>query len=370
MVKMQHHPKYYIGLMSGTSLDGVDVSIVDLASWPIKPIFSQTIAMPKAMQDDILGICQGQALTLLQLGTLDHQIGQFHAKCVNSVLEQTNIKAEEIKAIGSHGQTVFHHPEGDSPFTLQIGDATIIAAQTNIATVADFRRMDMAYGGQGAPLVPAFHQAIFTPPEGINVVLNIGGIANITVLAQGKPTLGYDTGPGNMLMNAWIQSQLNHPYDKEGSWAREGSLIPELLQQLLQDPYFTLPAPKSTGREHFNLVWLEAFLKPEYQAMDVQHTLMVFTAQTIADQIKLFSSVQQVILCGGGVHNTTLVNTLQMLLPKQQIVSSNEYGMDPDYVEAIAFAWLAKQRLESRGGNLPEVTGAKKSAILGAIYQP
>ncbi|MFO6424481.1 anhydro-N-acetylmuramic acid kinase [Motilimonas sp. KMU-193] len=370
MVNEQINPQYYIGLMSGTSLDGVDVSIVDLTSWPIKPIFSQTFVLPNTIQQNTLSICQGQPLTLVQLGQLDHQIGRYHAECVNAALQQSGIKAAQIKAIGSHGQTVFHHPNGEHPFTLQIGDANIIAAQTGITTVADFRRMDMAYGGQGAPLVPAFHQAIFTPETGTNIVLNIGGIANITVLAKGQPTLGYDTGPGNMLMNAWIEAKLNKPYDKNGHWAAQGCIIPELLDKLLQAPYFALPTPKSTGREYFNLGWLLAFLNNDYQAADVQHTLMHFTAQTIADQIKHFSSVNQIILCGGGVHNTTLCNTLRGLLPEQQVVSSIEYGMDPDYVEAIAFAWLAKQRLESQAGNLPEVTGAKKAATLGAIYQP
>ncbi|MCE2570793.1 anhydro-N-acetylmuramic acid kinase [Motilimonas eburnea] len=370
MANAHNKHQYYIGLMSGTSLDGVDVSIVNFASWPIEPIYSQTFELPKGMKESILSICQGQSLTLLQLGTLDHQIGLFHSQCVDNTLYQAGISAKEVIAIGSHGQTVYHHPSGDFPFTLQIGDANIIAAQTNITTVGDLRRMDMAYKGQGAPLVPAFHQAIFTPEQGTNIVLNIGGIANITVLRQEQATVGYDTGPGNMLMNAWIEEELNHPYDKNGHWAAQGNLIPELLETLLQDPYFALPAPKSTGREHFNLAWLKQYLQPEYRSVDVQHTLMYLTAQTIADQINLFSGVKRVIICGGGIHNHTLFETLKKLLPGRQVISSIEYGMDPNYVEAIAFAWLAKQRVDKQAGNLPHVTGAQQAAILGAIYEP
>ena len=362
--------QYYIGLMSGTSLDGLDVCIVKFSGRGIKTLYGHTFSLPDSMPEEILAICQGQQLTLPQLGELDHKIGRFHAACVNQALQQANLTSAAIIAIGSHGQTIFHQHSGKHPFTLQIGDANIIAASTGITTVADFRRMDMAYGGQGAPLVPAFHQAIFSHPTTAKVVLNIGGIANITVLRPNQPTLGYDTGRGNMLLNAWIADQQGQPYDDNGHWAAQGKLIPSLLEDLLSESYFTLAAPKSTGRELFNLAWLQKKLQPDFKSVDVQHTLLHLTAKSIADQIKRFPEVKQVLVCGGGVHNSALLKALTLSLPNQAVNSTSDVNMDPDYVEAIAFAWLAKQRIEQKTANLPVVTGAASLAFLGAIYQP
>ncbi|MCE2594976.1 anhydro-N-acetylmuramic acid kinase [Motilimonas cestriensis] len=370
MPNSQQSQQYYIGLMSGTSLDGLDVSIVDFNDLGVNSLYGKTFPLPPWMKEEVLAICQGQSLTLAQLGELDRKIGLFHGSCVNQALEETGLSPNNIKAIGNHGQTVHHQPESEHPFTMQVGDANLIAATTGIVTVADFRRMDMAYGGQGAPLVPAFHQAMFSHPEQGQIVLNIGGIANITVLSPGRPTLGYDTGPGNMLLNAWVSTQLNQEYDSGGAWAASGQLIPELLDAFLAEPYFSVAPPKSTGRELFNLAWLKSHLKPEYKNEDIQHTLSMLTARSIADQIKRFEGVKELLICGGGVHNRQLINTLRCLLPDHTIRSTQAVNIDPDFVEAIAFAWLAKQRIEGRAGSLPIVTGAQKEACLGAIYQP
>ncbi|MDO6524448.1 anhydro-N-acetylmuramic acid kinase [Motilimonas sp. 1_MG-2023] len=362
--------QYYIGLMSGTSLDGLDICIVDFSDQKVNSLYGKTFPIPTWMKEDILGICQGQSLTLAQLGQLDHKIGLFHGNCVNQALQEAGLSSNDIKAIGSHGQTVYHQPDSEHPFTMQIGDANLIAAITDVVTVADFRRMDMAYGGQGAPLVPAFHQALFSHPKQGRIVLNIGGIANLTVLLPNEPTLGYDTGPGNMLLNAWISTQLKQEYDSGGDWAASGNIIPELLDTFLAEPYFNIEPPKSTGRELFNLAWLKLQLKPEYRSEDIQQTLLMLTAHSVAEQVKRFEKAKELLICGGGVHNTALINTLKTLLPEHVVHSTQAVNIDPDFVEAIAFAWLAKQRIEGKPGNLPIVTGAQKKVCLGAVYQP
>lgn len=358
--------QYYMGLMSGTSLDGLDIAITDSH---LQSHFCTTVPMPAELKQSIESIYLGQATDLRQIGELDHRIALHYAQAINSALFQANLDNSNIIAIGSHGQTVFHQPEGPWPFTMQLGDANIIAAQTGIPVVADFRRMDMAMGGQGAPLVPAFHQAVFASQQP-RAIINIGGIANITVLKPGLSTLGYDTGPGNMLMNEWIEHHQGHSYDKSGNWAASGRPCEGLLKDLMSHPYFAEPAPKSTGRELFNLTWLAQYLAayPKLSPADIQASLLSLTASSISQAIQ-HHKVTSAYICGGGCHNQALMKDLKRRNPKVKIETTAALGVDPDYLEAIAFAWLAKQRIELKPGNLPVVTGASNSVILGGLFQ-
>lgn len=372
----------YIGVMSGTSLDGVDTALVafetgnetaaEQASRP-ELLATDAFPMPDTLKSALLDVCMGQATSLKQIGLLDHQLGHLFADAVNQLLEKAGIKASAVTAVGNHGQTVFHQPDGDSPFTIQLGDANIVVAKTGITTVADFRRKDMALGGQGAPLVPAFHKGLFAQQESTTVVLNIGGIANISVLRPGQPVIGYDTGPGNMLMDAWVYRHLGHKYDEGGEFAASGTVNPRLLSQLMADPYVSRSYPKSTGREHYNLPWLEGQLNGLAETVsepDVQATLLQFTAQTIADQVARFVQGQQpqLLVCGGGGNNPLLMQRLAELLPDWSVANTRDAGIDPDYMEAMAFAWLARQRIHGLPSNAPEVTGASGLASLGVIY--
>ncbi|MFT6985208.1 MAG: anhydro-N-acetylmuramic acid kinase [Psychromonas sp.] len=363
---------YYIGIMSGTSLDGIDVVIAQRSRSGFKQIAACSPALPEALRLQILKICQDKQVTLQMLGEVDHQFALACAEAVNQLLKNSNINAQQICAIGSHGQTIFHSPLGKFPFSQQIGDANLIAARTGIPCVADFRRMDMAYGGQGAPLVPAFHHALFSKNGKNRVIVNIGGIANITLLSEDKPLLGYDTGPGNMLMDGWINKVKNQPFDKNADFAKHGKVSSLLLTQLLSDPYFALPAPKSTGREKFNLDWLEQQLTEIDGALlsdaDIQRTLLELSAQTISQQIKQSSAGGDVFVCGGGALNPLLMQRIQSLLPLHTVNDTNALDIDPMFVEAIAFAWLAEQRLLKAPIALKSVTGARQDAILGCVY--
>lgn len=363
----------YIGVMSGTSLDGVDTVLVSMENEGINLVASDYFAMPSTLKQKVLNIAQAQPSSVQQIGELDNQLGHLFADAVNQLLTKTNIKPEQVRAIGCHGQTVYHQPTGDTPFTMQLGDANVIAAKTEITTIADFRRKDMALGGQGAPLVPAFHQTIFSTKSSTVVVANIGGIANISVLNPDKATLGYDTGPGNILMDAWIYQQCGKKYDHDGEFAKSGSVNQELLSKLCADGYFLLPAPKSTGRELFNLSWLnkhlntvEALIEPQ----DVQATLVEFTAKTIANEVIKYQqgSSPQLWVCGGGSKNSQLIQRVQSNLPSWAVDITDKKGVDSDYMEAIAFAWLAQRRTHNLPSNLPEVTGASKAASLGVIF--
>ncbi len=365
--------RYYIGLMSGTSLDAVDAALVCFNDKRCE--LQQHLALPIA--DDL----RQQALSLLNPGNnelarlcrLDVQLGRLFAQAVQALLMQADLDSSMISAIGSHGQTLRHYPDSDFPTSLQIGDPNIIAEQTGITTVADFRRRDMAAGGQGAPLVPAFHQAMLQDNRYNRAIVNIGGIANITVLANDpdKPVIGFDTGPGNALLDSWTQQQLQQTHDKGGKWAARGICHAALLDNLLKDPYFRQTPPKSTGRETFNLRWLEKSLQhfPGLHAQDIQATLVELTAITIAQAILEYSpDTDQVLICGGGSHNTFLMQRLALHLPEQTIQSTHSAGIDPDWVEAMAFAWLAKQTMDGQTGNLASVTGAQHPLILGGIY--
>lgn len=358
-------------------MDGIDAVLVDFSDKHTKLIATHTHPIPKPLQRQLTSIIhpawQGPLSTI---GALHQKLGKLFAEASNTLLKSSNVQAHQVYAIGSHGQTVWHQPDGSTPFSLQLGDANQIAELTGITTVADFRSRDIAAHGQGAPLVPAFHQRLFKQADKNCIVLNLGGIANITLLPQNGSVSGFDTGPGNGLLDAWILKHRNEAYDKHGTWAKSGNIQEELLNTLTKDPYFTLPPPKSTGKEYFNLKWLENSLGQglsEANPEDIQATLVELTATSISDSINTSTLDQQkewnsLYVCGGGIHNQFLIKRLQHHLPTFCIESTEKFGVSPDWMEAIAFAWLAKQTLDGEPGNLTAVTGAKGPRVLGAIY--
>jgi len=366
----------YIGLMSGTSADGADAALMDFSAPQGQLLGTASLSWDRSTRAAIHYLARGGSDEIDRMGALDHQLGGAFADLVMDLLTQHQLKPEDIKAIGSHGQTLRHRPAGTTrhPFSLQIGDPNIIAQRTGITTVADFRRRDMAAGGQGAPLVPAFHRVQFASSETERAIVNIGGIANLTWLSsKDEPVVGFDTGPGNVLMDAWIALTRGEAFDREGRWAASGQLSPELLQRLQAQPYFTQPSPKSTGPEVFNLNWLRAelgqlasVLAPE----DVQATLLELTAWSIAASIRelLKTATAEVYLCGGGAFNQQLRRRLQAGLPHCEVSDTSRLGIAPEWVEAAAFAWLARQTMSHQAGNLPSVTGADRPVILGAVY--
>ena len=366
---------YYIGVMSGTSLDGVDIAIITYSeSDSFHFIAAQTFPFPDELHFKLQQLIATQECSLQDLGEVDIALGQLIGKSINQLLASQQLSAKDIMAIGSHGQTLFHSPNGDQPFSMQIGDANVIAEITGITTIADFRQRDIAAGGQGAPLVPAFHQALFSSSREARVIVNIGGISNITLLPalSSDAIIGFDTGPGNVLLDYWTKLHLDKPYDEGGQWAASGQCNNKLLTLLLDDPYFKQTAPKSTGRELFNQRWLET-KRAEYEQdmtlADVQTTLVELTAQTISNDIKSYAnSSKSIFICGGGAHNDYLLSRLQTLLDDKQVVTTDTIGLHPDWVEACAFAWLAYRTTNNLTGNLSAVTGAKHPVILGAIY--
>ena len=364
-------PHYYIGLMSGTSLDAIDVALCERTPAGFVQIAGVAVDLPNALREKLLTICHDKKTTLQTLGEVDHAFALACAQAVNTLLTAQSISPDQVIAIGSHGQTIFHSPNTDYAFTQQIGDANLIAAKTQIPCVADFRRMDMAYGGQGAPLVPAFHQALFAKPHEQRIILNIGGIANISILQGTEHAFGYDTGPGNMLMDAWISLHHQQSYDKAAWFAATGQIHTGLLSALLSDAYFALPAPKSTGREKFNISWLQQRLAHQRIAIaDVQRTLLEFSAITISDQITQQSQGCDVYVCGGGALNPLLMERLVTLMPDHTIQTTETLAIDPMFVEAVAFAWLAEQRILEKPVPLKAVTGATRDTILGGVYIP
>jgi len=367
-------PAYYIGLMSGTSVDGIDAVLVDLSADRPVLLAAQTTDWNASLREDIFRtLNQPEQVSLDALGRLDAALGEAFAEAALAIITAADLQPSRITAIGSHGQTLFHAPSAQPPFTLQAGDASRIAARTGITTVADFRRRDVAEGGQGAPLVPAFHQALFSKPGVSRAILNIGGIANVTLLpADTGPVCGFDTGPGNVLMDAWTARHRGQPFDRDGAWARSGTRSDALLARLLQQPYLQLQPPKSTGRELFCMQWLDTALVDGFSTLaadSVQATLAEFTAASIAAALMQFSApVDELFVCGGGANNSFLLQRLQALLPDCKTATTAALGLHPDWVEASAFAWLARQTLAGHPGNLPSVTGARRAAVLGAVY--
>jgi len=359
----------HLGLISGTSADGIDAALVRFEP-RLEVIGASTTPYPDALRKRLLALTSSNAaIALDDYGALDVAVGACFADAALSLIRDTGIDRGDIAAIGSHGQTVRHRPGGEHPFTLQIGDPSVIAERTRITTIADFRRADVAAGGQGAPLLPALHAAVFASSE-TRVVLNLGGIANITILAPGRDVLGFDTGPANCLLDAWALRHLGTSRDEGGAWAARGRVDRDLFAALSSDPYFRAAAPKSTGREYFNLDWLDARVHRDLAPENVQATLLALSAATIADAIRHSApDVGAVFACGGGVHNPALMDGLRTQLAPATLHTTAEIGLDPDYVEATGFAWLARARLAETPGNLPAVTGARGPRVLGAIYR-
>lgn len=363
---------YYIGLISGTSIDGVDCALVQFENE--QPQLQATHFKPSdaALREKILRLCDGKQIDLELYGQTDVEIGRVFAAAAMELLEEAKVDKSAIRAIGSHGQTVYHHPLGNYPFTLQLGDPNSIAALTGITTVADFRRRDMAVGGQGAPLAPLLHRNCFRSSNHDRVVLNLGGISNITVLNRDGSCCAFDTGPANVLMDYWIEKHQQQRFDKNGDWARTGKTDQALLKSFLDEEYFSRAIPKSTGRELFNGHWLQDKLQQYGEpvaAEDVQATLLELTTSTVVSAIKRETSPQQVYVCGGGAHNSALMERLQQSLADCSVESSSVAGIDPDWVEAIAFAWMAKQTIEGHPIDASAFTGATEAVILGGIYQ-
>jgi anhydro-N-acetylmuramic acid kinase len=361
----------YLGLISGTSADGIDAALVRFENDTPQLVDALTHPWPDALRTRILAVAQDETrLDLDAYGRLDVAIGQCFAEAAAQLLVRNEDHRSAVRAIGSHGQTLRHRPSGEHPFTLQVGDPSVIAERCGIDVVADFRRADVAAGGQGAPLLPAVHAMLLAQTDRTRVVLNLGGIANITVLGADGSVLGFDTGPANGLMDAWCLRHLGVPFDANGSFAASGHIDATLLASLLADPYFALPPPKSTGREHFHLAWLETH--PRLLSLppaDVQATLLELSARSVAEAISRHAAdAVDVLACGGGVHNEVLMHRLGELLAPRVLASTAEHGVDPDYLEATAFAWLARQRLLGLPGNLPAVTGARGFRVLGAVY--
>ncbi|WP_053156459.1 anhydro-N-acetylmuramic acid kinase [Pseudomonas sp. Pf153] len=358
----------YIGVMSGTSLDGLDIALVELTP-AIKLIATHYTPMPDALRSELLGLCTSGPDEIARSAIAQQNWVQLAALGINALLERQNVKPEDVRAIGSHGQTIRHEPARG--FTVQIGNPALLSELTGITVVSDFRSRDVAAGGQGAPLVPAFHEALFEKRDGNRAVLNVGGFSNLSLMEPGKPVAGFDCGPGNVLLDAWIYQQRNEHFDRDGQWAASGTVEPALLKAMLSDPFFVTKGPKSTGREVFNLPWLTRHLSclPPFAAENVQATLLELTALTIVESLQnAQADTQELLVCGGGAHNLALMKRLAELMPSTKVSNTAAYDIDPDWVEAMAFAWLAHCCLENIPANRPSVTGARGLRILGAIY--
>ncbi len=351
-------------------MDAIDVVIADFKDQAVNVIAYQQFPIPGTIQQLTRAVNSSSPLDTVT--ELDVMLAKLFADAVCKLLASNSIKSGDIVAIGSHGQTVMHLPEDGCPRTLQIGDANIIASLTGITTVTDFRRMDIAVGGQGAPLAPGFHAWYFGTSAGERVILNIGGMANLTILNDNN-VIGFDSGPGNALLDDWIRQHKGFEFDREGQWARSGQCNEILLQSMLDYEYFAKEPPKSTGRDEFNLAWLGNLIeqcKDQPSAADVQATLLQLSARTISTAINEHAgNADEVIVCGGGCHNTLLMEELKTLLEDKEVCCTDKYGVEADAIEALAFAWLAKCRVEAVPGNIPSVTGATKAVVLGGIYR-
>ena len=370
MTTNKQNPQLYIGIMSGTSLDGVDAALVSFENSACQLKETQFLAYPEALKTELLALHEPKLNELEAACILGCRLAHLYADAVKELLNKAKVNADDIIAIGCHGQTIRHCPNfaPELGFTLQIGNNALLAELTNISVIGDFRSRDIAAGGQGAPLVPAFHKAMFASANKNRAIINIGGIANITYLPTSGKVLGYDSGPGNMLLDSWTKLKTGKDYDKNGAWSATGVVLQTLLSSMLAEPYFALPPPKSTGRDLFNDHWLKQHqLYPHLRPQDVARTLVALTAHSIHDTIAPMD-VDEVYVCGGGAHNALLMNSLQDMLSGKLLATTDALGVGVDWVEAVAFAWLAKQTLENKPSNLPEATGAKGLRVLGAIY--
>ena len=366
--------EFYIGVMSGTSLDGIDIAYCEISPDGFKLLHSAIYPFNREVRVGVFGAINTPT-ALRIIGELDTRLGEMFADAIEAFIAEKNIDRSSVTAIGLHGQTLWHEPNSQHPFSMQLGNASLVAARTGISVVSDFRQKDIANGGQGAPFTPAFHNYFFSNLDGRVGVLNIGGMANLTLV--GEPLLGYDTGCGNVLMDYWVSQHNSTSFDEEGRWAKSGTPNADLLQLMLQEPYFSKEAPKSTGRELFNGKWLrnklEQFSQKKGGAVhlknrDVQATLLELSVTTIAQEVKK-SQTDLLIVCGGGVKNEFLMKRLQEELPSVKVEASDERGVSSKFMEAMAFAWLAHERVHKRAVKLSSVTGAKKDSILGALYE-
>jgi anhydro-N-acetylmuramic acid kinase len=355
--------------MSGTSLDGVDAALVDFFVPPGRLVASHFLPYPADVRAEALALNAPGPDELERAAVLANRLADLYARAAIEVLDRSRTSRDAVAAIGCHGQTVRHRP--DRGFTIQLVNAARLAERSGMRVVADFRSRDVAAGGQGAPLVPAYHAACFATPGVHRVIANVGGIANVTDLRPGAPIHGFDTGPGNVLIDAWAARHLGAPYDRDGAWAASGSIADRLLAAMMADPYFAAPPPKSTGRDHFNDAWLGRFELGQLSPQDVQATLTALTATSIAGSVELYcGGAEELLVCGGGAHNAFLMGNLAARLPGTRVATTDAAGLDPDWMEAMAFAWLARQAVRGETGSLPEVTGARGPRVLGAIYPP
>ena len=357
----------YVGLMSGTSIDGIDAALVAIEDGSFELLSSHTTPYEADLRESLLQLKSRRSIDLGKLIALDHRVGKAFAAATLALLQASNTMASAVRAVGSHGQTVFHLPKDNYPGTLQIGDPTIIAATTGIDVIADFRRADMAAGGQGAPLAPAFHQYLLGHASK-KAVINLGGIANITVL--GDSVTGFDTGPANSILDEYMQTYLQKPFDKGGQLARDGHCDNSWLSAMLADPYFALPPPKSTGTDYFNLSWaLKHYSGGTPAPADALATLTELTAIAIAQSVRRYArDSTEIYVCGGGANNRYLLERLTSMLPAMQIKPLEEAGVSADACEACTFAWLAHRHIQRKTGNLVEVTGADKAVVLGGLF--
>ena len=357
----------YVGLMSGTSLDGVDTVLADFGIFPPKLIATHYLPYPRKLSDRLLALQRAGSNELHNAALIGNEIAHLYHQAVEAVLEEGSIKAKSVCAIGCHGQTIRHNPRNG--YTLQLGNPALLSELSGISVVADFRSRDVAAGGQGAPLVPAFHDAVFRVPEVHRIILNVGGIANVTTLKPDSNTTGFDTGPGNILLDAWVQQEKGCPFDEGGNLASSGNLIPRLYNTLITHPFFSLAPPKSCGREEFNIDWIMTNLLGGERPQDVQATLLELSARSIASATENWCGIpDELVVCGGGARNTALLKRLSVLFPQTRVMASDMLGIGANWIEALAFAWLARQALLGLPGNLPCATGARGARILGAIY--
>ncbi|MCX7116046.1 MAG: anhydro-N-acetylmuramic acid kinase [Gammaproteobacteria bacterium] len=356
---------FYLGLMSGTSMDGIDVALLDVATQHL--IAGKTYPYTSVVKDKLQHLMTQSRVSLEELSHCHHWVGEAFAHAVNQFIAEFKVNKGDIVAIGSHGQTIQHAPHAEPAYTIQLGCAHTIAALTALPVVADFRTRDMVLGGQGAPLAPLYHQVLFESLDKPLAILNIGGIANVTYLLANKEVKGHDVGPGNVLLDAWIATHRDQSYDQDGAWAASGEVIPALLTDCLSDPFFALKPPKSLDKGYFSLSWLQKKLNPIYLPQDVQATLTALTAHVVAASIQQTDTITQLLVCGGGVHNQVLMTKLAKLLPSIRVISTAQLDIHPDYIEAMMIAWLASQTIVGIAIDLAPVTGGKKT-ILGCIY--
>jgi anhydro-N-acetylmuramic acid kinase len=362
---------FYLGLMSGTSMDAIDAAVVDFGVSPLRIIATSATAFAPELKRRIAKILDSpDSVALDELGQIDVELARAFAAAAMALLRDAGLSAGRVTAIGSHGQTLRHRPDLPTPFTWQIGDPNTLAEMTGITVVADFRRRDVAAGGQGAPLLPVFHDQVFRSDREERVIANLGGIANITILKHDTTVTGFDTGPANRLLDAWISLHQGKDFDADGAWASTGQCDDTLLHQLLDEPYLSLAPPKSTGRELFNMPWLNHKLGLfSRQPQDVQATLQQFTAITVAEAVRKHAPGAALYVCGGGAHNAGLLAAIARQVAPNPVATTVALGLDPDYVEAVAFAWFARRTLDGLTSSAGSVTGAQGARILGGIYR-